>query len=74
MAEDCVVPSSTHIYTQFGLSRILGKSVTKERKFNCSAFNIYIHIHIKKRKKEIKNTFRWHQMIVSSIIITQLKR
>lgn len=73
MAEDCVVPSSTHIYIQFGLSGILRKGVTKERKFNCSAFNIYTYTHLKK-KKEIKNTFRWHQMIVSSIIITQLKR
>lgn len=55
MAEDCVVPSSTHIYTQFGLSRILGKGVTKERKFNCSAFNIYIYTYtLKKEKKRSK--------------------
>lgn len=74
MAEDWVIPSSTHIYNQFGLSGILGKGVTKEGKFNCSALYIYIYIHTHIKKGEIKNAFGWHQVIVSSIIITQLKR
>lgn len=45
MAEDWVVPRSTHIYNQFGLSGFLGKGVTKERNFNCSAFYTYIYTH-----------------------------
>lgn len=71
MAEDWVIPGSTHIYTHFGLPGLLGKGVTKEGKFNCSAFFFFKYIYL---KSKIKHAFGWHQVIVSSIIITQLKR